>query len=215
MTRRPKRLDRVKALLPAFLPGLAALGHNAEAYHSGVSFVAASSVRPTFSALALTVAGALATGTIAFAASGAARPPLQVIASQLNNPRKIFLGPDGAVYVVEAGVGGPSEVGINGEKCKSSCVGDTASIVRIRNGKETEVVTGLVSLSDPLKVEAEGPSDVIVAGGTYYVLMQDMNINAQGVNELGPQLATAGDLLATGPGRVKPRVIANLAVVRG
>ena len=73
-------------------------------------------------------------------------------------------------------------------------------------------MTGLVSLSNPLKVEAEGPSDVIVAGGSYYVLMQDMNINAQGVNELGPQLATAGDLLATGAGRVKPRVIANLAV---
>ena len=175
--------------------------------------LAGSSGRLLLRPVALAVAGVLATGAVALhAAPGAARPPLQVIASNLNNPRKIFLGSDGAVYVVEAGVGGPSEVGINGEKCKSSCVGDTASIVRIRKGKETEVVTALVSLSDPLKLEAEGPSDVIVAGGTYYVLMQDMNINAQGVNELGPQLATTGDLLATAAGRVKPRVIANLAV---
>ena len=40
------------------------------------------------------------------AARGAKAPRLQVVAANLDNPRKLFVAPDGVVYVVEAGSGG-------------------------------------------------------------------------------------------------------------
>ena len=81
--------------------------------------------------------------------------------------------------------------------------------MRIANGAQTPVVTGLGSFSVPTGQEAEGPAAVLVKGGTYTVLMQDMLINAQGVNQVG--LAKAGDLVTTPAGKAAPRVVANLA----
>ena len=121
---------------------------------------------------------------------------MKVIATGLDNPRKIFLGPDSSVYVVAAGTGGNTQA----HRCLVTCVGDTGSVVRIEGGDETPVLTGLGSYAEPNEQEAEGPAAVVVDGGTYYVLMQDMEINAQGVNTVG--LAYAGDLVSTPAGKV-------------
>jgi hypothetical protein len=95
---------------------------------------------------------------------------LQVIATDLNNPRKIFLGQDGAIYVTEAGTGGNAEC--FGTGSNKVCIGLTGSITRIVGHVETRVVTGLVSFGAPNGRAAQGPTDVLVRGGRYDILLR-------------------------------------------
>jgi len=134
---------------------------------------------------------------------------LEVVASHLNNPRKLFIGPDHAVYVVEAGAGGRDKC--LGAGTTRTCVGLTGSITRIRNGAQTRVVTGLWSGALPNGRRAQGPADVILEHGRYQVLLQNGSINSRGFNNLGPDAATAGDLITTRPGRAAPAVLFNFA----
>jgi hypothetical protein len=165
--------------------------------------------RRTASTLRIAAATA-ALAAFAGAASSAAAPvKLEVVGSHLNNPRKLFVGPDRALYVVEAGSGGR-------DKCLGSgpdktCIGLSGSITRIRNGSQQRVVTGLWSGAPLNGRRAEGPADVLVRGGTYYVLLQNGAINSHGFNFLGPDGATAGDLIATPPGKAAPAVLVNFA----
>lgn len=86
----------------------------------------------------------------------AAESKVTVVASGLNNPRGVAIGPSGRIYVVEAGTGGtgPCITGAEGEKV---CLGDTGAIARVRKGKVTRVVTGLPSLAGPDGSGATGP----------------------------------------------------------
>jgi hypothetical protein len=144
-------------------------------------------------ALAVAVGGSSATG------AGGAR--LQVVARNLDNPRKLFVAPDGSVYVVLAGRGR--------DGCLTTCVGETASVVRVASGSVKPVITGLGSRSLPGGRDAEGAVDAIPSGSQYVVLMQDMEINTKGVNQVG--LPYAGDLLVSPPGKLSAHVIADLA----
>ena len=141
--------------------------------------------------------------------SGAPSVKLKVVATHLNNPRKIFLGTGGAVYVVEAGTGGRDKC--LGTGPTKACVGLTGSITRIVNGAQERVVTGLWSGARPNGQQAQGPADVLVRRGIYYVLLQDASINSRGFNALGPDGATAGDLISSPAGKAAPAVIVNLA----
>lgn len=141
--------------------------------------------------------------------SGAASAPWTVVASNLNNPRKLFVAADGAIYVVEAGTGGRDKCfGAGGAKV---CVGLSGSITRIAHGAVRRVVTGLWSGANTKGQQAEGPADVLFRGGTYYILLQDASINSRGFNALGPDGATAGDLVSSPAGRVAPAVLVNFA----
>src|SRR5581483_3255120 len=156
-------------------------------------------------AAALLAAGLAA----AAAAAGPSGPALKVVAKDLNNPRKLFVAGDGAVYVVEAGVGGRDRC--LGTGPRRVCVGLSGAISRIAGGATTRVVTGLWSGARPDRHEAQGPADVLVRGGRYFVLLQDASIDRRGFNALGPDGATAGDLISTPPGRAAPAVIFNFA----
>lgn len=141
--------------------------------------------------------------------SGAQSAPLKVVATDLNNPRKLFVGSDGAVYVVEAGTGGRDKC--LGTGSSATCIGLTGSITRIANGAQKRVVTGLWSGALPDGKRAQGPAAVIVRQGTYYVLLQNGTIDARGVNALGPDGANAGDLISTPAGKADPAVLFNFA----
>jgi len=156
------------------------------------------------------VASALAAAVSPLGATaGAQRADLKVVAANLDNPRKIFLGPRGAVYVVEAGTGGRDKC--LGSGSQRTCVGLTGSITKIAGGVRRRVVTGLWSGAEPDGREAQGPADVLVRNGVYDVLLQDGSIDSHGFNELGPDGETAGDLISTPAGKAEAAVIFNFA----
>jgi hypothetical protein len=161
-------------------------------------------VRPLIAAGAvLALVAAASGGTVAWARVDA--PRLQVVARNLDNPRKLFVARDGSVYVVLAGVGGNK----GSQSCLQTCVGETGSVVRVAGGAVKPVLTGLGSQSLPGGRDAEGPVAAMPSGSHLVVLMQDMQINSKGVNQVG--LAHAGELLTSAPGTLDPHVIADLA----
>jgi hypothetical protein len=141
--------------------------------------------------------------------AGTAHPSLRLVATGLDNPRKIFLGAGGAVYVAEAGTGGTDEC--LGTGASKACIGLTGSITRIAKGVQTRVVTGLVSFAHPNGQAAQGPADVLLRGRTFYVLLQDSSINSIGANGLGPDGVYAGDLISSPAGKAAATVIVSLA----
>jgi hypothetical protein len=86
-----------------------------------------------------------------------------VMATGLDNPRGLAFGPDGAIYVVEAGRGGtstlclPNPGGAPGQRCH----GPTGAVTRVTSpGVHGRVLTGLPSLAGPTGAEATGPHDI-------------------------------------------------------
>jgi hypothetical protein len=86
---------------------------------------------------------------------------IEVIASGLDSPRKLSFGPDGALYVAEAGRGGtgasipsPSQPGA------FLSYGETGGITRIEDGVAERVVTELPSLALPDGSDASGVNDI-------------------------------------------------------
>ncbi|MGK2928757.1 MAG: ScyD/ScyE family protein [Acidimicrobiales bacterium] len=97
------------------------------------------------------------------APAGAISAPVPV-AMGLDTPYKLTFGPDGALYVAEAGTAGDEEC-IEREDPESgeiveACYGATGGVTRIdlESGEQEQVVTGLPSIGGD--GEAGGPSDV-------------------------------------------------------
>jgi hypothetical protein len=97
---------------------------------------------------------------------------MQVIAEGLNNPRGLAFGPNGALYVAEAGTGGECiPVVLHGEETEV-CVGNTGSITRIHKGVQERIATGLPSLAGAADgAFTTGPHDISFQGngGAYIV----------------------------------------------
>jgi hypothetical protein len=101
-----------------------------------------------------------------------AQSSLQVIATGLDNPRGLAFGPDGALYVAEAGRGGTTTL------CAPSpdppftprCYGPSGAITRIQpSGAQQRVVVGLPSIAGPSGDIAAGPQDVDFGMGRAWV----------------------------------------------
>ena len=105
-------------------------------------------------------------------ANAASPETTEVVASGLNNPRGLSFGPDGALYVAEAGSGGggPCEQGPEGERC----YGPSGSITRIdlRKGSVERVATGLPS--------AASPPDGILPAGSFATGPHDVSLQGRG-----------------------------------
>lgn len=86
------------------------------------------------------------------------------IASGLDNPRGMAFGPDGSLYVAEAGAGGagPCYPGPEGGEV---CFGESGALTRVHRGSQRRVVRGLPSIAAPDGTQAMGPSDVVMVGG--------------------------------------------------
>ena len=86
---------------------------------------------------------------------------IEVLASGLDGPRKLSFGPDGALYVAEAGRGGTG-ASIPSPSIPSASLfyGATSAITRIQNGNVERVVTGLPSVALPDGSDASGVHDI-------------------------------------------------------
>ena len=94
-----------------------------------------------------------------------AAPTWTVVVSDLDNPRGVAFGPEGALYIAQAGSGGDGACGPGPEGTR--CYGESGAISRydLRNGGLTDVVTGLPSLAtEDGQMFAIGPNDLSLQG---------------------------------------------------
>lgn len=106
---------------------------------------------------ALLVAGSPAAG--AHSSKDGTSPSIRVVATGLDAPRGLTFGPNGVLYVAEAGRGGagPCEVGPEGDEV---CFGKSGAVTAVWKGKQRRIVDNLPSTSDEVGFAVTGPHDV-------------------------------------------------------
>src|SRR5947208_14592775 len=80
----------------------------------------------------------------AAAAGAVATPPFTTVMTGLDNPRGLTWGPEGALYVAEAGRGGTVPCGI-GPDGSPEFAGFTGGVSRLWHGVQKRVATGMPS----------------------------------------------------------------------
>ena len=98
-----------------------------------------------------------------------AEASVSVVMSNLNSPRGLAWGPEGALYVAEAGttaINGPCATVPRGQSCFSG----TGSISRLWKGEQERIVSGLPSVYQVGPGDITGPHDISFQGkGNTYV----------------------------------------------
>jgi hypothetical protein len=127
-----------------------------------------------------------------FGVRAAAQPVVTVVMSGLDSPRSLAFGPEGALYVAEAGRGGAGPCGLN-TPLEIRCYGPTGAITRLWHGVQERFATGLPSHVSP-SGQANGPTGISFHGrGGAYVTVGLGDDPAV----LRPLLGPAGSLFGT------------------
>lgn len=110
----------------------------------------------------------------------------EVVAEGLHNPRHLNFGPDGALYVAEAGRGGDGPC-VAGPEGSDLCVGDSGSVTRIDDHGQERVRTGIPSLAQASGREGLGLFDVGFDGAGRPVATVGLGLDPRRrVTDLGP-----------------------------
>lgn len=136
----------------------------------------------------------------------AAQYVISEVMSGLVTPRGLAFGPDGGLYVTEAGSGGsgPSVVLGNGN---TASLGTTSGLSRLLNGVQTRVLSGLPSVATAAGLDAGGLQDIAFdsAGQAYGLfgfgsdaMQRDTNLGAAGA-----RLGTIAKLPLSGMGALE------------
>jgi hypothetical protein len=112
----------------------------------------------------LALAGAICALVTAAGAGAVATPPFQTVMTGLDNPRGLAWGPEGALYVAEAGTGGTTPCFVTGRG--PTFAGLTGAVSRLWHGTQERIATGFPSYTDnaPSGVAATGPHDIALLG---------------------------------------------------
>src|SRR5262249_13887038 len=115
------------------------------------------------------VLGVLAAIVGALSVSAAAQATtITTVMTGLDNPRGLAFGPEGALYVAEAGRGGERPcITLRGAP---QCYGPTGAVSRLWRGTQERIATGLPSYGSP--ASTTGPHDIALLGrGSAYVTL--------------------------------------------
>lgn len=151
-------------------------------------------------------------GIAASEARAAVTYAMREVMSGLVTPRGMALGPDGALYVAEAGRGGtgPSVVLGNGA---TAFLGDTSGVSRLLGGVQQRVISGLPSIATAAGLDASGLQDIAFDPmGQAYGLFAFGSEAAQRDSNLGAVGANLGRIVKlplSGPGVIQP--VADIA----
>lgn len=144
----------------------------------------------------------------ALAAAPAAQSSITVVMTGLDNPRGLAIGPEGALYVAEAGRGGTGPCVFLAGVAQIRCYGPSGAVSRLWRGEQTRVLTGLPSHASATG-EANGPVDVSFQGlGGAHVTI-GLGGTPEEREEFGPAGALFGTLVRA-PAFGRPRVVADL-----
>jgi hypothetical protein len=138
-----------------------------------------------------------------------------VVASGLDSPRHLSVGPDGAIYVAEGGhIISGCTIATTGTP---SCLSTNGAIGRLAGGSFTTVTSGLPSVATPANPptipfdSASGPSSVAYVNGQFVITMQDDSVTSSGGNPYGSRGVNLGRLVTAKPGSSTLTSIADLA----
>jgi hypothetical protein len=127
--------------------------------------------------------------------------------SGLDSPRGLAFGPEGALYVTEAGRGavGPDNLSIanpetdprcyTGPQGGIQCYGPTGAISRSWRGVQTRVATGLPSTALADGTRGTGPTDISLAHGLYVTIGWENDPTRRAEVPLIPELAGFASLV--------------------
>jgi glucose/arabinose dehydrogenase len=147
---------------------------------------------------------------------GAARgagSTVQIVATGLDQPKKVTVAPNGQLVVTESGDGLAPASCTDGNE--PSCLDRSGAVAEVdpATGHVTPLLSGLASVgTDQTDGLATGPVQATFAGGSLQVLFQDQSIDARTGGEIyGPAASLLGDLASFPlPGRPgSPRVEAR------
>jgi len=123
----------------------------------------------------------------------AAAGTVSVVMSGLDNPRGLAFGPQGALYVAEAGRGGDGPCFFL--RGGTRCYGATGAVSRLWRGEQARIATGLPSHAPASGAAAIGPMDISMNGvGNAYVTVGFQTDPGRRA-ELGPDAAGFAQLV--------------------
>jgi sugar lactone lactonase YvrE len=97
-----------------------------------------------------------------------------VVIGGLDSPRGLAWGPDGTLYVAEAGSGGAEQTEWV-PPSRTARVGTSGRILKIDGGQMSVVASGLQSVALGPGPEVVGPNDIAFVGSTLYALVGQRN----------------------------------------